>query len=107
MDIVDYLHLQRHAIRFPVVFPSRPLSEPHPRIAMVPCSRWITKNWPAENFVEVGRQLQERIQANLYLVGAPAFIEAMEKMLSDMGVAAERQVCDPFTGMATATQMKK
>ncbi len=42
-----------------------------------------------------------------YLVGAPAFIEAMEKMLSDIGVAKERQVCDPFTGMATATQMKK
>ena len=34
-----------------------------------------------------------------YLVGAPAFIEAMEKMLSDMGVAKERQVCDPFAGM--------
>lgn len=42
-----------------------------------------------------------------YLVGAPAFIEAMEKMLSEMGVAKERQVCDPFTGMATTTQMKK
>lgn len=37
-----------------------------------------------------------------YLVGAPAFIEAMEKMLSDMGVAKERQVCDPFTGMGQA-----
>lgn len=34
-----------------------------------------------------------------YLVGAPGFIEAMEKMLSDMGVAKERQVCDPFAGM--------
>lgn len=42
-----------------------------------------------------------------YLVGAPAFIEAMEKMLSDMGVTKERQVCDPFTGMMTAAQMKK
>lgn len=42
-----------------------------------------------------------------YLVGAPAFIEAMEKMLSDMGVAKERQACDPFAGMATAAQMKK
>lgn len=46
-------------------------------------------------------------QAWYYLIGAPAFIEAMEKMLSDMGVAEERQVCDPFTGMTTATQMKK
>lgn len=35
-----------------------------------------------------------------YLVGAPGFIEAMEKMLADMGVAKERQVCDPFAGMA-------
>ncbi len=37
-----------------------------------------------------------------YLVGAPAFIEAMEKMLSDMGVAKERQVCDPFAGLTGA-----
>lgn len=42
-----------------------------------------------------------------YLVGAPAFIEAMEKMLSEMGVTKEHQVCDPFTGMATAKQMKQ
>ncbi len=39
-----------------------------------------------------------------YLVGAPAFIEAMEKMLSDMGVAKERQVCDPFTGLTGAVK---
>ncbi|MBP9728296.1 MAG: FAD-dependent oxidoreductase [Candidatus Moranbacteria bacterium] len=37
-----------------------------------------------------------------YLVGAPGFIEAMEKMLSDMGVAKERQVCDPFAGLTGA-----
>ncbi len=34
-----------------------------------------------------------------YLVGAPAFIEAMEKMLSEMGATKEHQVCDPFAGM--------
>jgi ferredoxin-NADP reductase len=39
-----------------------------------------------------------------YLVGAPAFIEGMEKMLSEMGVAKERQVCDPFTGLTGATK---
>jgi len=37
-----------------------------------------------------------------YLVGAPAFITAMEKMLGEMGVAKERQVCDPFTGLESA-----
>lgn len=55
----------------------------------------------------VKKYVPEVQNAWYYLVGAPAFIEAMEKMLSEMGVAAERQVCDPFTGMATATQMKK
>lgn len=39
-----------------------------------------------------------------YLVGAPAFIEAMEKMLVAMGVPKERCVNDPFTGMASANQ---
>ncbi len=39
-----------------------------------------------------------------YLVGAPVFIEAMEKMLSEMGVAKERQVCDPFAGMVQANK---
>jgi len=39
-----------------------------------------------------------------YLVGAPAFIEAMEAMLIGMGVAKERCVNDPFTGMASANQ---
>lgn len=39
-----------------------------------------------------------------YLVGAPAFIEAMEKMLASMGVAEEHRVNDPFTGLETAHQ---
>jgi ferredoxin-NADP reductase len=39
-----------------------------------------------------------------YIVGGPAFIEAMEKMLSDMGIAKERQVCDPFAGLTGATK---
>ncbi|MDP2837853.1 MAG: FAD-dependent oxidoreductase [Candidatus Moranbacteria bacterium] len=37
-----------------------------------------------------------------YIVGGPAFVEAMEKMLSDMGVTKERQVSDPFTGLTGA-----
>ena len=42
-----------------------------------------------------------------YLVGAPAFIEAMEQMLISMGVAQERCVNDPFTGLASANQTAK
>jgi ferredoxin-NADP reductase len=39
-----------------------------------------------------------------YLVGAPGFIEAMEKMLSQMGIAKERQVCDPFAGLTSGAK---
>lgn len=50
----------------------------------------------------------EQIQESwYYLVGAPAFIEAMEQMLRGLGVIEERMVNDPFTGMATASQEKK
>lgn len=42
-----------------------------------------------------------------YLVGAPAFIETMEKMLADMGVAKEKIVTDPFTGMVRPDDKKK
>lgn len=42
-----------------------------------------------------------------YLVGAPAFIEAMEKMLGGLGVPKERLVVDPFAGLQSAAQKKK
>ncbi len=42
-----------------------------------------------------------------YLVGAPAFIEAMETMLSGIGIAKERMVNDPFTGMESASRKTK
>ncbi|MFZ1626338.1 MAG: FAD-dependent oxidoreductase [Candidatus Moraniibacteriota bacterium] len=42
-----------------------------------------------------------------YLAGAPAFIEAMEKALVDMGVSKERFVNDPFTGLTPANQVTK
>ena len=40
-----------------------------------------------------------------YLVGAPVFIEAMERVLTGMGVAKERCVNDPFTGLTSANQV--
>jgi len=72
LDAIGHLGLQRRDISFPVRFPAQPRLEPQPRIALAPCSRWITKNWPVENFVEVGRLLQEELNASLYLIGSPA-----------------------------------
>jgi len=50
------------------------------------------------------KYVPDRAGVWFYLVGAPGFIEAMEKMLSEMGIAKERQVCDPFAGMVQANK---
>ena len=39
-----------------------------------------------------------------YLVGSPQFIEAMEKMLSELGVPKEQCKQDPFTGLVPQTK---
>lgn len=58
------------------------------------CEDMLRKYLPAE----------EIMGSWYYLVGAPAFIEAMETMLMSMGVSKERCVNDPFTGLASANQ---
>jgi len=42
-----------------------------------------------------------------YLVGAPQFIEAMEKILAQMGVTKDRCVLDPFTGIVRPDDKEK
>ncbi len=70
-DVVRYLGLPVPAVpEFPMTFPKIDLGAPHPRVALVPCSRWETKNWPPEKFVEVGRALAG-LGANLFIIGSP------------------------------------
>ena len=71
LDVVRYLGLEVRKPEFPVVFPKAQRPEPSPRVAFIPCSRWRTKNWPPERFVEVGRALQERADATIFLAGGP------------------------------------
>lgn len=41
-----------------------------------------------------------------YVVGGSEFVAAMEKMLTQMGIAKERQVCDPFVGLTRGVEKK-
>ena len=78
LDAVRYLgHTPTQPIS-PLSFPKRPRTEPRPRVALLPCSRWITKNWPPERFIETARGLLADPGAALFLVGA----------------AEDRPVCD-------------
>ncbi|TAN38847.1 MAG: glycosyltransferase family 9 protein [Verrucomicrobia bacterium] len=61
---------------------------PHPRIALAPCSRWPTKNWPAARFSEVARALHERTGATFFLVGAPEDKAVCDAIAAALGSAA-------------------
>jgi heptosyltransferase-1 len=71
LDVVRHLGVAVGNAAFPIRFPDYPLSGPSPRVAFIPCSRWPAKNWPAEQFIDLGRKLQEQAGATLYLVGGP------------------------------------
>ncbi len=72
MDVVHGLGLPDLGRVFPVRFPPRPLETAHPRIALLACSRWPTKNWPPESFAAVAQELITRKHSHIFLLGAPA-----------------------------------
>ncbi len=70
-DVVRRLGLDVGEPVFPVRFPSVPCNEPHPRVAIVPCSRWPAKNWAPAAFAEVARSLHEQLSASITILGGP------------------------------------
>ena len=71
LDVVEHLGLERTGVLFPVEFPHVEVSVGVPRVALVPCSRWPTKNWPSHHFAEVGQCLAME-GAEIFLMGSPA-----------------------------------
>jgi lipopolysaccharide heptosyltransferase I len=89
LEVVRHLGLPLPATpEFPVVFPRKAFAAAHPRIALAPCSRWETKNWPAARFVEVARALRAQTGAHFFLVGAPEDRAVCGTIAAALGAAA-------------------
>lgn len=88
MDIVRYLNLAPAAPRLEFRFPGTVLPGGSPRVALVPASRWPSKNWPESRFVEVGRRLQRQEGASLYLLGGREDAPLCERVRSAIGAGA-------------------
>ncbi len=71
MDVVRHLGLPVLDPVFPVSFPSQKIEEPRPRVALVPFSRWPSKNWPSSSFLKLGKELREQMNASIFVVGGP------------------------------------
>jgi len=72
LDVVRHLGLPVLPPAFPVAFPMQLVGEPSPRVALVPFSRWPSKNWPVSSFAQTGRDLQEHANASIFLIGGQA-----------------------------------
>lgn len=84
LDSVRWLGLPDTPVKFPVRFPAVPAGDRRPRVALVPVSRWPSKNWPAAGYSRLARQLQDRLGASIYLLGGPG----AEEMQVCAGIAA-------------------
>ena len=89
LDVVRHLGLPFPATpEFPVAFPKQEFSAARPHIALAPCSRWETKNWPAARFAAVARELREKTGATFFLVGAPEDRPVCDEIAASLGAGA-------------------
>jgi len=72
LDVIRMLDLTVDESCYPVAFNSETLMEPEPRVALLPCSRWPTKNWPPAHFIQLGKMLCKQGVRSIFLLGAPA-----------------------------------
>jgi lipopolysaccharide heptosyltransferase I len=80
MDIARFLGVSCLNQEFPVAYPPREVPQPRPRIAILPVSRWETKNWPVDSFIEAARRLRQDLSATLFLLGSKADQPACDRI---------------------------
>lgn len=70
LDMLDALGIARpERLTFPVRWPAPSGLPAGIKIALLPCSRWPTKNWPPGHFAELARQLPA--DAHVFVFGGP------------------------------------
>ncbi len=70
-DVVHFLGLEPLPPEFPVTFPAVELEGRGPRVAVIPSSRWVTKDWTPAGFAAAARRLRDERGARIYLMGGP------------------------------------
>ncbi|MBN2302195.1 MAG: glycosyltransferase family 9 protein [Lentisphaerae bacterium] len=85
MDVLSYFGLSAAKPVFPVKFPSMEIDRPRPRIAILPVSRWHTKNWPSDYYVNLVKRIRQAINPTIFILGGP----------DDADVCAKIAACAP------------
>ena len=89
MDVLRHLKVAPMDIQFRVTFPDVEVEGGHPRIALVPASRWLTKTWSARAFADTAKRMLKTGPMSFYMIGGPADVELCEAIASDIGSCAK------------------
>ncbi len=87
MDVVRHLGMQTSEIKFPLDLTPTDLPGKPPLIALCPSSRWRSKNWPQENFIELGKRLLEDVGGTVFLLGGKDEAKQCKEMAGSIGNA--------------------
>jgi len=79
---------------------------PGPHVAFAPFSRWDTKNWPPEKFVELGRRLVTEMGCRIRILGGRENETAGALMARQMGAGA-RNLCGSTDLVGLCSLLKK
>jgi heptosyltransferase-1 len=71
LDTARHLGVPVDDLAFPVTFPAVHPDAPHPRVGLLPVSRWVTKDWPLHHYADLGKRLLSSGSITLYLLGGP------------------------------------
>ena len=88
LDVVRHLGLTVMKPEFRIRFPTRTVTEKRPRVALLPASRWQTKNWPASCFVDVGSRLQKARDVSIFILGGPDDVATCAEVERGLGRGA-------------------
>lgn len=88
MDVLDYLSIEPVEEPAPVSFPAPDCELPARFIAIAPVSRWPTKDWPIEHFIEAGSALHKHSRLEICIVGGPGEVDVCREIATGIGDGA-------------------
>lgn len=88
MDVLRYLNLAPLDVDFRLSVPNIEVSGGRPRIALVPCSRWHTKTWAAQGFIDAARRMLKTGPMSFYVVGGPSDVAICQQIADEIGHCA-------------------
>ena len=92
LDVVGFLGLQPMEPEFPVKFPQMKVEERRPRVAVVPASRWESKNWPVRRFAAVLKRLRQEREASIFLMGGSEDADCCQTIMRELNGEAVNMV---------------